>query len=334
MKKFFLTILYFAVPVILFAYIADWFLSSQLRHSREGEFGVWNDIFDGKVNSDVVVYGSSRAMVHMDPDILSDSLHTSCYNLGINGHNFWLQYLRHQELLKYNKKPKLIIHSVDVFTLVKRPDLFNLDQFLPYMMDHKEVDKAIESYKGYNYYDFHLPLVRYTGKYKTIGRIFRSMIHPTAVDSGRYRGFSAQDHSWNDDLAKAKRRFTDFKVDLDSASIALFDKYIRECKADGIDIVIVYTPEYIEGQEFVKNRAEIMNTFRMFADKYKLRFLDYSDDPLSFEKKYFYNASHLNKTGAELFTSKLAHDLIKYNYEAELHVKTPAAGAKTGYVRN
>jgi hypothetical protein len=328
MKKLFLTVLYFSIPVILFVFIADWFLTSSLKQSREGEFGVWNDIYNGKVNSDIVVYGSSRAMVHMDPRIISDSMQTTCYNLGINGHNFWLTYLRHKELLKFNKKPKLIIHSIDVFTLTKRPDLFNSDQFLPYMMNNRDVEEAISSYKGFGFYDFHLPLLRYSGKYKTIGGIFKYMIRPTASDSGRYRGFSAQNHSWNDDLERAKIKFADFRVDLDTASISLFDRYIRECIADGIEIVFVYTPEYIEGQEFVKNRREILDTFKEFAVKYNLKYIDYSADSISYQKKYFYNASHLNKEGAELFTAKLVNDLKKDNIPANAGFPGDSAGKK------
>ena len=115
MRKLLLSVLYFSIPVFLFIFLAEWFLTNQLKQSRQGEYSVWNDIFNGKVNSDIVVYGSSRAMVHMDPKIISNRMNSSCYNLGINGHNFWLQYLRHKELLKYNTKPRLIIHSVDVF---------------------------------------------------------------------------------------------------------------------------------------------------------------------------------------------------------------------------
>lgn len=332
MKKLFKIVFIFSIPVLLFVFFADWFLTNQLKTSREGEFGVWNDIYNGRINADIVVYGSSRAMVHMDPAIIQDSMSASCYNLGINGHNFWLSYLRHKELLKFNKKPKLIIYSVDVFTLTKRPDLFNADQFLPYMLNNKDVELATKDYKGFSYYDYHLPLLRYTGKYKTIGGIVKYMIRPTASDSGRYRGYSSQDHAWNDDLAKAKRKFSDFRVDMDSTSVNLFDKFIRECKSEGIELVFVYTPEYIEGQEFVKNRSEILGTFQHFADKYNLKFFDYSADSISFDKKYFYNASHLNKDGAELFTSKLVNDLKKNDYQTKLGNMESLPGVSAKFV--
>ncbi|MBE2208298.1 MAG: hypothetical protein IAE84_11975, partial [Saprospiraceae bacterium] len=71
-----------------------------------GEFEVWNDIYNSNVNCDIAIYGSSRAWVHIDPKILSHILQLNVYNFGIDGHNFWLQYLRHIEFLKYNPKPK------------------------------------------------------------------------------------------------------------------------------------------------------------------------------------------------------------------------------------
>ncbi|MDD5185877.1 MAG: hypothetical protein PHS84_11510, partial [Paludibacter sp.] len=40
-----------------------------------------------------------------------------------------------------------------------------------------------------------------------------------------------------------------------------------------------------------------------------VEFLDYSLDPVFNDKNYFYNASHLNKKGAEMFTLKLANKL-------------------------
>ncbi|MBL7905221.1 MAG: hypothetical protein JNL22_09395 [Bacteroidales bacterium] len=312
MKKLLTTAFYFLIPVFIFIFLAEWFLTGQLKQSREGEYAVWNDIFNSEVNSEIIVHGSSRAMVHMDSQIISDSLQVSCYNLGINGHNFWLQYLRHKELLKYNIKPKLIIHSVDVFTLTKRPDLFNAEQFLPYMLNNEEIEYFTNSYKGFKYYDYHIPLIRYTGKYKTIGKVFNELINSEPPDSCRQRGYAPQDHTWNDDLEKAKLKFPDFKVQIDTASYKLFDEYIRECLAKDIEVVIVYTPEFIEGQDFVKNRSEILGIFRNFAEQYHLKFLDYSSDAISYNKDYFYNASHLNRKGSELFTKKLVYDLKKY----------------------
>lgn len=309
MKKLLQNILLFSLPLIAFMFIADWFLSNTLRNSRQGEFGVWNDIYDGAIKSEVVVYGSSRAMVHFDPKIISDSLNVRSYNLGLNGHNFWLQYFRHKELLKHNKRPKLIIHSVDIFTLVKRKDLFQMQQFLPYMLYNNEIEEWTKDYHGYEAVDFRIPLIRYYGQFKTIGNALKVISGNESRDSLRYNGFVYRNQAWNDDLVRAREKYPNFRAIIDTASVLLFDQYLRECLSNGIALVFVYTPEYIEGQDFVKNRQEVIDLFAMFSEKYNIPFLDYSDNPISYQKEYFYNASHLNGKGAQLFTSILIHDM-------------------------
>ena len=152
MKKFIKNILLFILPIISIAYLIDSIISNQLKKDNSyagGEYTVWNDLYNGNVDSEIVVYGSSRAWVHIDPIILENNLGKTSYNLGIDGHNFWLQYLRHKTLLKYNTKPKYIIFSVDVSSLYKRKGLHNLEQFLPYMLFDRDIMKYTSSYRGF-----------------------------------------------------------------------------------------------------------------------------------------------------------------------------------------
>ena len=76
-------------------------------------------------------------------------------------------------------------------------------------------------------------------------------------------------------------------------------------------MIFVYTPEHIEGQHFVSNRAEIMAFYKKIADKYNIPFIDYSADSMCYNKDYFYNSEHLNLKGANMFSQKLASDLKK-----------------------
>ncbi|MBK6346046.1 MAG: hypothetical protein IPF68_08920 [Bacteroidales bacterium] len=309
MKKFLITILIFTLPLVLFSYLADRFLSDSLRQSRNGEFGVWNDIYGGKVSEDLLIYGGSRAWVHFDPQIMTDSLGISVYNIGLNGHNFFLQDLRHRLLLKYNEKPKIIIHAVDIMTLGKRADLFNLEQFLPYMTDDTAVANAIADYEGYDYLDYRLPLMRYSGKWKTVFSALKIRFGSKNYTPDRIKGYQGKDMTWNSDFEKAKEEIAEFRMDLDSATIREFEKYIRECREKDIQLIFVSPPEYIEGQLFVENYEEIMDVFRKFSRDFGVPYYDYTKDTMSFSKKYFYNSTHMNKLGAELFTRKLVTDL-------------------------
>jgi hypothetical protein len=316
MKKFILNIFIFCLPLIFASLFIDRFLSVNLKKSDSyawGEFSVWNDIYDGKINSQIVIYGSSNALVEVNPQMINDSFKVNTYNLGIDGHNFWLQYFRHSLLLEHNNRPKLIIQVLGITTLVKRKDLYNPDQFLPYMFYHKEIKKATNSYIGFSNLDYEIPLLRYYGKKQAIIEAIKAFIKPgRSMVPGRVRGYQGMERQWNNDLETAKKNMASYETDFDSLSIALFERYLGECKANNIKMIFVYPPEYIEGQKFVKNRESIIKTYFDFSKKYDIPFLDYSHDTLSTQKEYFYNSTHLNKSGAELFTNKLIKDLRKY----------------------
>ena len=316
MVKFIKKTFFFLLPIIAFSYLIDIFISTNLKKSNKyavKEYSTWNDIIDGKVNSDIVIYGSSRAWRHINPTMITNQLHVSAYNLGIDGHNFNLQYLRHKMLLKNNSKPKLIIFSLDYFTLQKRKDLYNLEQFLPYMLFNKQIETATDSYKGFNYFDYHIPLIRYYGKYEAFGTAIKCFSGRLSNPVYRIKGYLAKEESWNHDFDRAKLKMKKYKITLDSNTIALFEQFLKECKRDNIKLIFVYTPEYIEGQKFVANRTSIFKTFSKYSKKYEIPFYDYSKDSLCYDKKYFYNSNHLNKTGAEIFTNKLIDTLKSTN---------------------
>jgi hypothetical protein len=314
MKKFLINTFIFILPILIVTFPLDYLISYYLKksHSFSGELEVWNDIYEKKAGCDIAIYGSSRAWVHINPKILEDSLKYSVYNFGIDGHNFWLQYLRHLELVKYNRKPKVIILSVDNFSLQKRIELYQPEQFLPYMLYNKDIIKYTSSFKGYKKYDYYVPLLRYAGKRKVLKTCLRFFLKGYSKKNFREKGFVGMERTWNSDLDKAKEKIGEYKIKIDPKTLELFENFIRECIESNIKLIFVYCPEYIEGQHFVKNRKQIINIYKKLAIKYKLIYLDYSEDEISKNRDLFYNANHLNKNGAEIFSKKLAHDLKLY----------------------
>lgn len=320
MKKFIRKSTTFSLILIILAVLIDKAVSYYLKQSNQymGEFEVWNDIYDGNATCDIAIYGSSRAWVQFSPQILTDSLNESVYNLGIDGHNFWLQYLRHLEYLKHNPKPKAILMSIDIFSLQKRKDLYQMDQFLPYMLWNKDIRKLTSSYEGFNSADYYFPLVRYYGKNKVLSTCISVILNNDGNTEYRNHGYRAMDKPWNNDFDKAKETMKGYEIDLDSASINLFSEFILECKKSNIELVLVYAPEYIEGQKFVLNRSDILNIYADLANQHNLLFLDYSNSKISFNKSLFYNTQHLNAKGATLFTKILAGDLKKAHIKTKL----------------
>ena len=298
--------------MLAMAFALDVLISHYLQQSKTyaaGEYATWNDVYEGNVNSEIVISGSSRAVVQIDPAIIQNQLGKTCYNLGVDGNNIWLEYFRHQQFLEHNVKPSLIIHSLDIFMLSDSTEIFNSEQFLPYMLFDTEIEKLYQGNDRFSFLDFHIPLIRYYGNQIAMLHALKLMMKPQQKSAGRVSGYEGQHLQWNNDLHNAKLKMKSFEAQVDSSSLRLFEKYLQECKAQNIEIIFIYTPEYIEGQHFVKNRKAILDLYFDLSKKYNILFLDYSNDSISFNKSYFYNSGHLNKQGSELFTKKLISDL-------------------------
>jgi len=312
MKKFIYRFIIFVLPFVLLAYPVDIFLSHNLKKTNEyaGEIEVWNDIYNGNINADILIYGSSRAWTHINPTIIGDSLKMSSYNLGIDGHAFELQYFRHKEYLKHNRNPKVIILSLDIFGLDKKTELFNKNQFLPFMLWNTDIYKYTSTFKGYNWFDYNLPLIRFLCNQKAT---IHSLISIFKTNNKKFRtkGFKGKKQIWDGKFEKAKKQLGSYKANIDKYSFNLFEQFIQECKTKNIKLILVYTPEYIEGQKFIANRAEVISIYDSLARKYNINFIDYSNDEICTQKQNFYNATHLNYKGADIFTSKLVNDIKK-----------------------
>lgn len=313
MKKFVIRLCLFLLPVFALLGFADSFLSENLKKSNnfvKGEFSTWNALYDKKLDSKIIVLGSSRAWLHFDAAMMTDSLQTPVYNIGMDGYNFWFQDYRLKLALQSKVKPRLIVHSLDVFTLAKRPDLFYSEQFLPYMLGNTELQKVCNGFSGYSPVDYQLPMLRYFGKGKAIIESLK-MAANAKNEPFRIRGFQGNDESWNNDLEKAEKAVGSMEVKIDAPTVKLFEAYLERCRKENIQVVFVNAPEYIDGQDFISNRDAIFARYREYSKRYQIPFLDYAKDSLSYNQKLFYNALHLNKTGARIFTAKFIGDLKK-----------------------
>ena len=61
-----------------------------------------------------------------------------------------------------------------------------------------------------------------------------------------------------------------YKVKVDSSAVRLFESYLSECKINGIEVILVNTPVFIEGQRFVENWCDIMVLYHKLSKKYNI----------------------------------------------------------------
>lgn len=310
-RKFVIKASVFFCFLLVIAYSLDFIVTSGLRKAEYGNYGVWNDIFDGRIEADLIINGSSRAMVQASPAILDSVLGIKSYNLGFNGYGLPMQLCRFNLFVKYNFKPGVVVHEVDYGTFSHRDDLYEWEQFLPYLKD-SAISIGTRMYKGFRFWDYHLPLVRYYSNFPAISSGILEYFGIAHFKSEKYKGYQGNSFAWDGKFELAKTKFPNgLRTRPEAELFESFKSYLQECKEDSISVVLVWMPEYVEGQKFVLNRDSVVDTLQGIATRFQVPMLDYSSDSICYDRTLFYNSRHLNRTGAQMFTRKLASDLSR-----------------------
>jgi hypothetical protein len=312
MKKYLFQIFIFCIPVLLVCFPLDHWFSSKLSKSKSlanGEVEVWSDIYNHNLNSNVLIYGSSRAWNHFDPMVLQIKYEQQIYNVGIDGYDFGMQYFRHQEILKHNNIPHTIILSLDVFMFENRGETYNSNQFLPFIFWNPDWQKQLNTYEGFGWTDYYFPLLRYSGLKMELKEIATLTLN-NHQEPFRVNGFKAIDKEWNNDLTNARSKYEHGIIaKIDTNLLYLFNQFLMDCQKKNIKVILIFSPEYIEGQNFVRNRKAIFKVFQEMVDKFSLPYYNYSNSPICRDRSNFFNSNHLNKKGVDKFNQILLEDL-------------------------
>ncbi len=299
MRHFILRLLCFGILVLMLLIGLDVFISNRLKNSTDRRFVVWNDITNGNIDADMLIMGSSRAWVHYSPQILDSILNLFTYNIGIDGSTFNRQIERYKIYRLYNRKPSYIIQNIDFFSTLGYRIGYEREQYFPYLINRQCMSIFQEPFYWYEY----IPFNRYVG----YSDLMKDAIHNEYKNNQNlYKGYGGQNAIWD---GKALNDLDSIEFTYNKCVKDMFIDYIAQAKRDSITMIFVYAPFYIEGLRKVTNLEESFAIFDSIANEFDVPILDYTYSYLSYDTTYFYNASHLNKQGAELFSTMLANDL-------------------------
>ena len=310
MKKFLAWFLVWMSIPLGSAYVVDYMVSSGLRKTDLRKYAVWNDIYGKKINADVVVIGSSRAWCGYNTYILDSLLHCNSYNLGIDGHNFEMQNIRYATYRRYNKKPRVVIVNADyVSTLgITADPRYEREQFFPYIWDDSLIS-AVKEMKEISFWDRFIPLLRYFGYRNELEDGISSFFGKTVFDDGgMYKGYRGNDYLWQSMELPKKEKQGVMSVVYDLKKADALDAFVRKACEEGIKVVLVKSP--VCSSFYQLSDTHISDSvFERISYRYRVPILNYYTSDVSMDSTCFYNYSHLNRKGSELFTQELCIDL-------------------------
>jgi hypothetical protein len=291
--------------------MTDWTINCGMRRIRTSSFGVSNRIMTGQINADIVISGSSRALTHYDPRIIEAITHCSTFDIGVNGSQTDMQLAVLRAYLRHNRKPRLVIHNLDLFSFSISHEIYNPAQYVPYLKEESIYTGVRRVYPDAWKWKY-LPLYGYAVEDMSFNWILGlGALAGIQPKEDHFNGYLPRYRSWTDDF----ERFRDANpkgvlIPVEEQGVQDFKDLIEFCVGQDIRVLAVYSPEYYEMQAIERNRAEILSKMKEITDPFKVPIWDYSDSYLSQERSNFYNSQHLNANGATMFSTDLAHRLL------------------------
>jgi hypothetical protein len=297
----------FACLVLLLAILLNALIDSGLRRISTSSFGVSNRIVDGKINADVVISGSSRALTHYDPRVIEERTGLTAFNIGLNGSQTDMQLARLKTYLRHNKTPLLLIHNLDVFSFqTTHGEVYDPAQYIPYLAE-PAIYAALMHIDSDSWKAKFLPLYGYTVQDLRFNWILGMMgLFGWNPSEDHFLGFKPRYSAWTEDFERLKAMNPDgVRFEIEADGVKEMEGLLRLCREQGIKVLLVYSPEYQEMQTLTTNRAQVFAHFDELRDQFGVPVWDYSNSPISARKQNFYNSQHLNADGAAMFSQEL-----------------------------
>ena len=297
MKKYIIKIAVFFLLVTIVDLIVGKTFQYLVDHARGGNNGR-NNYICNETNQDILIFGSSRAIHHYNPLILSDSLGLSCYNCGQDGNGSILNYGRYQ-LIYQRYHPQIIIYDIiPDFDLLTGDDNHKYLGWLRAYYDKMGIPEVFESVDPTEKYKMKSQMYRYNSKFI---EIVSDYIHPLQSDG--ILGFRPFNETI-DTMKIAKNPVKKANYSFDTLKISYLEKMIDKSK--DTKIIFAVSPHLI-GMDTLQFQPIID-----ICKKKDILFIDFSNNPkYVHHNEFFKDGSHLNSKGADEFTRDFIQEMKK-----------------------
>lgn len=246
-----------------------------------------------KSREDLLIMGSSRAYHHYVTTVLEQNLDMRSYNLGRDGAGVLYNYAIYKTICE-RRKPKMVIMDVNPEEFMAPNASYQLlYQLLPHYGKNKYINEVVLLRSPFEWLKVQSLLYRYNSQpfYIAVNNVQYS-----GIDTSK--GYLALYGKLKD---KPETVATNVR-EVDALLLHYFERFLEEAQRNNTRVVICISPVY---RQYRRATPSIEHTYRI-CGKHKVPVLDFSREKLFLDHpEYFRDITHLNDTGAHIYTNKL-----------------------------
>ena len=271
------------------------------------------EILENNTPHDVIFVGSSRTHFSINPKIIDTLCNINSYNVGIEGGDMYEFEMIINAYLEHHKSPKCIVLNFDMHSFNGDPKMYNYPVYFPYYRNNKTIKKYLKQNNYLNNFKEIFPFLQISDfDDNAKGYIIKGLLGKNEVLPGdfQYKGFIS-----NTDvkISSENNSLANNNLEISSTKVKCFERIILSCKKNGIQLLFTYAPEFKKKyQNSVKNRAQIFSIIETASKQNNITFLREDNLEICNNPNLFANITHLNKSGAEVYTLDFAKRLNQY----------------------
>lgn len=258
-------------------------------------------ILEGQINADLLVFGSSRGARSVIAQRFIDSLGVSAYSLAYPGSDVTFhEYLLRQTLeVKGNKKPKTVILVVDDSDELKpsKSLKFRFDRMYP-LVKYKSVRDEMVKRKEKKPIITELLVLHQMNKSNFLFKQRKFTKNDSIMPCGSMP-ISHQKKTFDKKYNTEIYNYT--REDELIQKIKAFRTFKDHCKDNNIQLIVAIPPN------FRKVTVGFVPRLKQVMEGYGTVFMYDDSKPEYSNPDYFFDNTHLQKVGSEIYTMELVH---------------------------
>ena len=303
-------LLVFVVGLVVVDRVLAGGLRAVLARATSGELtGRINTVLDLAEDQDVLTFGTSRAVYHVDPRILESSLGRSALNLGSKGRGILYARMMQALLFERGARPEIVLLQVepnDLYTL--KPARAGL--FAPYYDESPVVRAVLDDGDVFAPLRFSSHAYRYNG-----------LIPSLAMNAVRSSSFSLAHRGFvpvqGDLVGVPPPSPEEVDVGEDSEAefplpqaVALYRDFVRDAQERGARVLMFTGPRFRSGPPALREQRGI-DAFERLAEELDVPYrpMTEQDYPELASGALYFDPSHMNERGASRFSELLAEEV-------------------------
>lgn len=295
MKTFLIKISIFIFALVVIDWLFGYAFSYMSANSRGGYTEHFQYIIN-KTKEDALIFGSSRAVHHYNPKIISDSLNISCYNCGQDGNGIILFY-GWWKLISERYQPQWLLYDItNGYDLLEGEDNHKYLGWLKESYDNDDVKEIFMSVDSTEKYKMLCKMYRFNSKWH---QIMADYIHP--VYEFKDNGFLPLEG--NVDLMRIeKNKKLNKSYKFDNLKIRYIKRFVES--RGNTKLVFIVSPSW-----YGINDEELLPLMDI-CKKNNIALLNFGNEiKYIHNEQYFKDGLHLNAEGADEFTKDLINRL-------------------------